>query len=40
MRIIRKKKERQTVLWTVYHAVLVIELAILIIIEGIELVLR
>ena len=40
MRSVRKKKERQTVLWTVYHTVLVIELGILILIEGIELFLR
>jgi len=33
----KKKKEKQTVLWTVYHSVLVIELLILIIIEGVEL---
>lgn len=32
-----KKKEKQTILWTVYHSVLVIELFILIIIEGVEL---
>tara|TARA_Y100000780_G_C13458193_1_gene329851 strand:+ start:55 stop:177 length:123 start_codon:yes stop_codon:yes gene_type:complete len=40
MRSVRKKKEKQTVLWTIYHAVLVIELGILIVIEGIELFLR
>ena len=33
----KKKKEKQTILWTVYHSVLVIELFILIIIEGVEL---
>jgi len=29
----KKKKEKQTVLWTVYHSILVIELAIIIIIQ-------
>jgi hypothetical protein len=31
------KKHKQTVLWTVYHTVLAVELAIIILIEGIEL---
>ena len=31
------KKNKQTVLWTVYHTVLAVELAIIILIEGIEL---
>ena len=31
------KKSKQTVLWTVYHTVLAVELAIIILIEGIEL---
>jgi len=33
----RNKHQKQTVLWTVYHTVLAVELLILIIIEGIEL---
>lgn len=33
-----KKKEKQTIIWTIYHTILVIELAILIVIEGIELI--
>ena len=33
----RKKVEKQSVLWTVYHTVLAVELLIIIIIEGIEL---
>ena len=32
-----EKKQKQTVLWTVYHTVLAVELAIIILIEGIEL---
>ena len=32
-----KKKEKQSVLWTVYHTVLAVELLVIIIIEGIEL---
>jgi len=32
-----RKQQKQTVLWTVYHTVLAVELLILIIIEGIEL---
>tara|TARA_X000001388_G_C2149661_1_gene91897 strand:+ start:91 stop:210 length:120 start_codon:yes stop_codon:yes gene_type:complete len=28
-----KKKEKQTVLWTIYHTVLAVELAIIIVIE-------
>jgi hypothetical protein len=32
-----KKKDKQSVLWTVYHTVLAVELAIIILIEGIEL---
>jgi len=40
MRSVRKKKERQTVLWTIYHTILVVELGILIVIEAIELFLR
>ena len=35
-----KKIEKQTVLWTIYHTILVVELGILIVIEGIELFLR
>ena len=35
-----KKIENQTILWTIYHTILVIELGLLIIIEGIELYLR
>jgi hypothetical protein len=33
----RKRKQKQTVLWTVYHTILAVELLIIIIIEGIEL---
>ena len=36
-RIRRKKEEKQPALWTVYHTVLAVELLIIIIIEGIEL---
>jgi hypothetical protein len=32
-----KKKQKQTVLWTFYHTLLAVELLIIIIIEGIEL---
>ena len=32
-----KKQQKQTVLWTVYHTVLAVELAIIILIEGVEL---
>lgn len=32
-----KKKQKQSVLWTVYHTILAVELLIIIIIEGIEL---
>jgi len=35
-----KKIEKQTILWTIYHTILVIELGLLIVIEGIELFLR
>ena len=35
-----KKIEKQTILWTIYHTILVIELGLLIVIEGIELYLR
>ena len=40
MRSVIKKIEKQTILWTIYHTILVIELGILIVIEGIELFLR
>ena len=33
----RQRKPKQTVLWTVYHTILAVELLIIIIIEGIEL---
>jgi hypothetical protein len=33
----RKRKPKQSVLWTVYHTILAVELLIIIIIEGIEL---
>ena len=33
----QKSKTKQSVLWTVYHTILAIELLIIIIIEGIEL---
>ena len=35
-----KKIEKQTILWTIYHTILVIELGLLIAIEAIELFLR
>ena len=35
--MMNKKKDKQSVLWTVYHTVLAVELAIIILIEGIEL---
>jgi len=33
----RRKAVKQTVLWTVYHTILALELLVIIIIEGIEL---
>tara|TARA_R110001606_G_scaffold141947_1_gene281234 strand:+ start:367 stop:564 length:198 start_codon:yes stop_codon:yes gene_type:complete len=33
----RKTKTKQSVLWTVYHTILAVELLIIIIIEGVEL---
>jgi hypothetical protein len=33
----RERKTKQSVLWTVYHTVLALELLVIIIIEGIEL---
>jgi hypothetical protein len=33
----RKPKPKHTVMWTVYHTILAVELLIIIIIEGIEL---
>ena len=33
----RRKPQKQTVLWTVYHTILALELLVIIIIEGIEL---
>jgi hypothetical protein len=33
----QKSKTKQSVLWTVYHTILAIELLIIIIIEGVEL---
>ena len=35
-----QKIEKQTILWTIYHTILVIELGLLIAIEAIELFLR
>ncbi len=35
-----QKIEKQTILWTIYHTILVIELGLLILIEAIELFLR
>jgi len=32
-----KRKPKQSILWTVYHTVLAVELLVIIIIEGIEL---
>lgn len=31
------KKQKQTVLWTIYHTILALELGVIILIEGIEL---
>jgi len=36
-KVIYVNKDKQTLLWTVYHTVLALELLIIIIIEGIEL---
>ena len=33
----RRKPQKQTVLWTVYHTILALELLVIIIIDGIEL---
>ena len=33
----KKKQQKQTVLWTVYHTILALELLAIIIIEGVEL---
>jgi hypothetical protein len=33
----KPKQQKQSVLWTVYHTILAVELLIIIIIEGIEL---
>ena len=33
----KRRKPKHTVLWTVYHTILAVELLIIIIIEGIEL---
>ena len=33
----KKKTPKQTVLWTVYHTILAVELFVIIVIEGIEL---
>ena len=33
----RKTKQKQSVLWTVHHTILAVELLIIIIIEGVEL---
>jgi hypothetical protein len=33
----KKKKEKQTILWTVYHTILAVELGMIVIIETIEL---
>ena len=35
-----QKIEKQTILWTIYHTILVIELGLLILIEAIELFLK
>ena len=34
----KKKQQKQTVLWTVYHTILALELLAIIIIEGVELI--
>ena len=36
-KVIYVNKEKQTVLWTIYHTILALELGALVIIEGIEL---
>jgi hypothetical protein len=36
----RKQKPKQSVLWTVYHTILAVELFIIIIIEGVELIIK
>ena len=33
----KQKKQKHSVLWTVYHTILAIELALVVLIEGIEL---
>ncbi|AXN54090.1 hypothetical protein P109_gp25 [Pelagibacter phage HTVC109P] len=33
----KRKQEKQTVLWTVYHTILAVELGMIVIIEAIEL---
>tara|TARA_Y100000401_G_C8248025_1_gene186620 strand:+ start:538 stop:729 length:192 start_codon:yes stop_codon:yes gene_type:complete len=33
----KKKQQKQTVLWTIYHTILAVELAIIILIESLEL---
>jgi hypothetical protein len=35
-----KRTEKQTVLWTVYHTILAVELAMIVLIEGYELLMR
>ena len=39
-KVIYVNKEKQTVLWTIYHTILALELGALVIIEGIELLTR
>ena len=35
-----KKKKEQSVLWTIYHSILVIELGLIVVIEFIELMMQ
>jgi len=39
-KVIYVNKDKQTVLWTVYHTILALELLAIVIIEGIELLTR
>ncbi len=39
-KVIYVNKEKQTVLWTIYHTILALELGAIVIIEGIELLTR
>ena len=39
-KVIYVNKEKQTVLWTIYHTILALELGAIVIIEGMELLTR